>query len=91
MCIFVPKINSMGQFGQDILLGAERAFLDRTVLSQARFTPQFVTNSGEDKVITLLDEELKDCDAFLMSSNAITLDGELVNIDGAGSRLSYLL
>lgn len=31
------------------------------------------------------------CDYFLMSSNAITLDGELVNIDGAGSRLSYLI
>ncbi len=31
------------------------------------------------------------CDYFLMSTNAITLDGELVNIDGAGSRLSYLI
>jgi len=31
------------------------------------------------------------CDAFFMGSNAVTLDGELVNIDGAGSRLSYLV
>lgn len=31
------------------------------------------------------------CDAFFMSSNAVTLDGELVNIDGAGSRLAYLV
>lgn len=30
-------------------------------------------------------------DTFLMSTNAITLDGELVNIDGAGSRLAYLI
>lgn len=38
-----------------------------------------------------LKAKLATCDAFLMSSNAITLDGELVNIDGAGSRLSYLI
>ena len=30
------------------------------------------------------------CDYFLMSSNAITLDGELVNIDGRGNRVSFL-
>lgn len=43
-------------------------------------------------------EELKECksliinsDAFLTSSNAITLDGELVNIDGRGNRVSFLI
>lgn len=43
-------------------------------------------------------EELKECkalqvnaDTFLMSTNAITLDGELVNIDGRGNRVSYLI
>lgn len=30
------------------------------------------------------------CDAFLMSANAITLDGELVNIDGIGNRVAAL-
>ncbi len=30
-------------------------------------------------------------DAFLMSSNAITLDGELINIDGRGNRVSYMI
>lgn len=29
-------------------------------------------------------------DYFLMSTNAITVDGELVNIDGHGNRVSYL-
>lgn len=43
-------------------------------------------------------EEIKECkariinaDAFLMSSNAITLDGELINIDGRGNRVSFLI
>lgn len=30
-------------------------------------------------------------DVFLMSTNAITLDGELVNIDGAGNRVACLI
>lgn len=44
------------------------------------------------------DEEIKECkariatsDVFLMSTNAITLDGELINIDGRGNRVSYLI
>ena len=31
------------------------------------------------------------CDYFLMSSNAITVDGELVNIDGNGNRVACLI
>lgn len=31
------------------------------------------------------------CDYFLMSTNAFTRDGELVNIDGRGNRLAYFL
>ncbi|HHX19663.1 MAG TPA: lactate utilization protein [Clostridiaceae bacterium] len=30
------------------------------------------------------------CDFFLMSTNAMTLDGELVNIDGRGNRVAFL-
>jgi L-lactate utilization protein LutB len=30
------------------------------------------------------------CDHFLMSTNAITLEGELVNIDNTGNRISFL-
>ena len=31
------------------------------------------------------------CDYYFMSTNAITLDGELINIDGLGNRVSYLI
>ena len=30
------------------------------------------------------------CDTFLMSTNAMTSDGELVNIDGLGNRVAAL-
>ena len=31
------------------------------------------------------------CDYYLMSSNAITMDGQLVNIDGSGNRVACLI
>lgn len=34
--------------------------------------------------------KIVNCDYFLMSTNAITLDGELINIDGRANRVSFL-
>ncbi len=34
--------------------------------------------------------DMSNSDYFLMSTNAITVDGELVNIDGTGNRVCYL-
>jgi L-lactate utilization protein LutB len=31
------------------------------------------------------------CDVFLASSNAVTLDGQLVNVDGAGNRVAAMI
>lgn len=60
-----------------------------------------VTAAGHELVIRenyKTPEEVKECkakqvnaDAFLMSTNAITLDGELVNIDGRGNRVSFMI
>jgi len=60
-----------------------------------------VTSAGHELVVRenyKTPEELKECkakqinaDAFLMSTNAITLDGELVNIDARGNRVSFLI
>ena len=38
-----------------------------------------------------LKSKMINADTFLMSTNAITLDGELINIDGRGNRVSYLI
>lgn len=57
--------------------------------------------SGDYKIInrenaTSLEEQRKIygeiccSDFFLMSTNAITLDGELINIDGRGNRVAFL-
>ena len=46
------------------------------------------TLSPEDKMETMRGELLSD--VFLCSSNAVTLEGELVNIDGAGNRVAAM-
>jgi hypothetical protein len=44
--------------------------------------------TGEERAATARQEMVSDL--FLCSSNAITLDGELVNIDGMGNRVSAM-
>lgn len=60
-----------------------------------------VTGAGHELIIRenyKTDDETKElkaklstADVFLMSTNAITLDGELINIDGRGNRVSYMI
>ena len=60
-----------------------------------------IKEAGHDLIVRencKTDDEIKDLkakminsDTFLMSTNAITLDGELINIDGRGNRVCYLI
>lgn len=60
-----------------------------------------VTENGHELIVRenyKTPEEIKECkakqinaDVFMMSTNAITLDGELLNIDGRGNRVCYLI
>ncbi|MGN0435485.1 MAG: lactate utilization protein [Wujia sp.] len=60
-----------------------------------------ITEAGHELIVReayKTEEEIRECkartinaDVFLMSSNAITIDGELINIDGRGNRVSYLI
>ena len=46
--------------------------------------------NGPDEVKQIMHDALS-CDYYFMSSNAITHDGELVNIDGNGNRVAALI
>ena len=48
-------------------------------------------NYKTDEEIKELKAKMINADVFLMSTNAITLDGELINIDGRGNRVCYLI
>ncbi len=82
----MPQGSSIG-WGGSMTLG-EIGFYDAisnkgyNVIDRAKAaTPE------EQKTV---NAQLLGCDYFFMSTNAITLDGELVNVDGRGSRLAYL-
>lgn len=47
------------------------------------------TAGSPDERVAMLHQALT-CDTFLMSSNAISEDGQLVNIDGTGNRVAAL-
>lgn len=57
--------------------------------SSMRFIDRDAAKTPEEKKAIFLESMA--ADYFLMSSNAITIDGELVNIDGNANRLACLL
>lgn len=48
-------------------------------------------NYKTDEEVRELKAKQVNADAFLMSTNAITLDGELINIEGRGNRVSFMI
>lgn len=48
------------------------------------------TGKNPEEVAQIMHEALS-CDTYFMSTNAITTDGELVNIDGNGNRVAALI
>ena len=82
----IPKGSSIG-WGGSITL-SETGLLDAIQNGDYKIIDR-------DKVTSLEDQrkiygEICMSDFFLMSTNAITLDGELINIDGRGNRVAFL-
>lgn len=88
------KALSLMRKGASIAWGGSESIKDCGLMDAIR--------NGEyeiiDRMQAVTDEEKKamyarivTCDYFLMSTNAITLDGELVNIDGNGNRVAPLI
>ena len=69
--------------GETGVLGALRAREDITLFDRD-------TANGPEEVKKIMHDALS-CDYYFMSSNAITTDGELVNIDGNGNRVAALI
>jgi len=88
-------LELIGEPGKSIGYGGSMT-IDDTDLKQQ------ISDAGHDLIIresygpekeaqSELKARMTNADTFLMSTNAITIDGELVNIDGMGHRLSYLI
>lgn len=58
------------------------------VADNLHFIDRSLATTPEERKAVFL--ETMGCDYFLMSSNAVTIDGELINIDGNGNRVACL-
>ena len=83
----MPEGSSVGWGGSMSL--SESGLMDALKEKDLRIIDRALAVTPEEK--QELSRQLITADTFLMSTNAITMDGELFNIDGNGNRLCYLL
>ncbi len=89
----LEKIFSIIPEGGSIAWGGSSTIKQVGILEKALEGPyncidrSKATNREEEKEIY---GKICGCDYFFMSSNAITIDGELLNIDGMGNRVCFL-
>lgn len=82
----IPDGSSIG-YGGSVTLGEIGAL---EALDSPKYRLIKRENAKTDEEVEKVFKEILFCDVFLMSSNAITVDGELVNVDGRGNRISFL-
>ena len=83
----IPTYASVG-FGGSVTL-EERGILDklRAMKNIELLDRTKLQNPSEQRALYL---KMFSCDVFLSSSNAITLNGQLVNVDGRGNRVAMI-
>ena len=82
----IPEGASIGWGGSVTL--SEIGVMDALNQGNYRMIDRMAGKTPEE--IKKINADIFCSDYFLMSSNAITIDGELVNIDGRANRVSYL-
>jgi L-lactate utilization protein LutB len=85
----IPKEATVGMGGswtttEDLCLGDLLERNGHTVYNHNKpgLTPEQISNYRHSQLA---------CDVFLSGSNAVTLDGQLVNVDGAGNRVAAMM
>lgn len=82
----MPEGSSIG-WGGSMTLG-QIGFYDAVKSRNYDVIDRYAAKTMEEQ--KAVNAKLVNADFFFMSTNAITMDGQLVNIDGRGSRLAYL-
>ena len=86
------KVLSLMEDGSSVSWGGSCTLVDAGIIDAVYESGKYkiVDRDKADDRIQAMHEALS-CDNFLMSTNAITFDGQLVNIDGMGNRLAALI
>lgn len=83
----IPKGSKVGHGGSLTL--EQIGIMDALRKGDFHFIDRRKPELSEDEIERLRRESLL-ADVFLMSTNALTMDGKLVNIDGSGNRVAAL-
>ncbi len=89
----VQKALSLMPEGSSIAWGGSMSLIDSGLMAAVKSGPYQIIDRDRAKTpeeMKKLYAEVVCSDYFLMSTNAITMDGELINIDGRGNRVAFL-
>lgn len=90
----VEKAVQLIEEGSKISWGGSKTLADIGLLEKLKeskldLLDRSTANNSDEKAAIYY--KALDCDYYLMSSNAITQDGKLINIDGNGNRIAALI
>lgn len=89
----VDKVLELMQSKRSVAWGGSMTLTECGIMEAVRNSDYNIIDrekAGTDQERREVYQKICGCDYFLMSSNAVTLDGELVNIDGRGNRVAFL-
>lgn len=89
LALSMVKENTSVSFGGSVTL-EETGVLDALRANNTITLYDRATATSPEETKKIMHDALS-CDYYFMSSNAITVDGELVNIDGNGNRVAALI
>ncbi len=87
-------VELIGEAGKSVGYGGSMTIDESDLKAQIAAAGHNLIVREEYKTPAQVEEcnaRMINADTFLMSTNAITLDGELINIDGRGNRVAYLI
>lgn len=84
----IPKGSLVGLGGSETII--ESGLIDELRKSDIRLLDRYKKGLSKEEINKMRREALMS-DVFITSSNAVTVDGKLVNIDGTGNRVAAMI
>lgn len=91
----VELVSSLIADGSDVTWGGSMTLAETGLLEHLKMRSDITlydrADVGTPEDVSKIYEKAFSCDTYLMSTNAITMDGQLLNIDGNGNRVAALI
>lgn len=88
ICKMIPKGSLVGLGGSETII--DSGLIDRLRYMDINLMDRYKEGVSKERINEMRREGLLS-DIFIASSNAITLDGKLVNMDGIGNRVACMI